>query len=242
MVRDLFRLSLLLGVSLISSQLPGDGLHSDVQRINRQDRFLMVERQLTLRGIRDERVLAAMRKIERHRFVPQELQSNAYDDRALSIGFGQTISQPYVVALMTELPALQGHERVLEVGTGSGYQAAILGELVKEVHTVEIVPELAKRSAELLKELGYGNVHVHAGDGYKGWPADAPYDAIIVTCAPDHVPQPLVDQLTEGGRLIIPLGSWPQPQMLMEYQKMKGEIIKKPVIPVSFVPMTGELK
>ncbi len=202
----------------------------------------MVEKQIELRGIKDKRVLAAMQKVERERFVPDDVRPHAYADRALPIGYGQTISQPYIVALMTELLELHGPEKVLEIGTGSGYQAAILGELAKEVYSVEIVPELADHAAKLLKELGYANVKTRLGDGYRGWPDKAPFDAIIVTCSPDDVPQPLVDQLKEGGRLVIPLGMQTKPQQLILMIKRDGKLERRPVIPVSFVPMTGELQ
>lgn len=198
----------------------------------------MVENQIELRGIKDPRVLEAMRKVERHLFVPEEVRRFAYNDHALPIGYGQTISQPYIVALMTELLELRGKERVLEVGAGSGYQAAILGELAGEVYTIEIVPELARRSQALLSGLGYKKVYVREGDGYLGWPEKAPFDAVIVTCAPDHVPEPLIDQLKEGGRLVIPVGVWPTNQTLHQMQKVNGKMVKRPVIPVAFVPMT----
>jgi protein-L-isoaspartate(D-aspartate) O-methyltransferase len=203
---------------------------------------MMVHQQMELRGIRDPRVLEAMRRVERHLFVPEDVRSFAYDDRALPIGFGQSISQPYVVALMSELLELKGKERVLEIGTGSGYQAAILGELAKDVYTIEIVPELSVRAARLLKELGYMNVHVREGDGHAGWPEKSPFDAIIVTCAPEHLPESLVEQLKEGGHLVIPLGAWPLQQTLLQFQKVKGVMVKRPVTSVSFVPMTGGLQ
>ncbi len=195
-----------------------------------------------LQNIKDERVLSAMRKVDREFFVPEDIKSYAYDDRALAIGYGQSISQPYIVALMTQLLELQGTEQVLEIGTGSGYQAAILGELAKEVYSIEIIPELAEAAKRRLEELGYKNVHTRLGDGYQGWPEKAPFDAIILTCSPDHVPPPLIDQLKEGGRLVIPVGVWPHEQMLHQLQKVNGELVRHPVIPVSFVPMTGELK
>ena len=198
----------------------------------------MVETQIKARGIRDSRVLSAMLKVERHFFVPGDLQSSAYDDRPLPIGEGQTISQPYIVAFMTEQLELKGSEKVLEVGTGSGYQAAILGELAKEVYTMEIVKPLALSSQKRLQELGYHNIFVKSGDGYLGWPEAAPFDAIIVTCAPDHVPGPLLDQLAEGGRMIIPIGSISQD--LRKIVKRSGKIESTDVLPVLFVPMTGE--
>lgn len=195
-----------------------------------------------LGSIKDERVLSAMQKVDRTPFVPDDMKEHAYDDRALPIGFEQSISQPFIVALMTQLLDLQGTERVLEVGTGSGYQTAILGELAKDVYSIEIIPELAGVASSRLMELGYKNVHLRIGDGYQGWPEEAPFDGIIVTCSPDHVPQPLVDQLKEGGRLVIPVGPGRKEQMLHQFQKVNGELIKHPVIPVSFVPMTGDLQ
>jgi len=199
----------------------------------------MIKKPFELREVKDPRVLAAMRKVERGRFIPEEARASAYEDRALPIGFGQTISQPYIVALMSELLELKGPERVLEIGTGSGYQAAILGELAKEVYTLEIVPELALRSERLLKELGYLHVRVRPGDGAAGWPEEAPFEAIIVTCAPDYVPQALFDQLKEGGRLVIPVGPGRREQVLHQFRKVQGAMIQRPVIPVSFVPLTG---
>jgi protein-L-isoaspartate(D-aspartate) O-methyltransferase len=198
----------------------------------------MVENQLRKRDLKDERVFRAMLKVERHRFVPEDQKSHAYEDRPLPIGEGQTISQPYIVAFMTEKLAPKPTDVVLEIGTGSGYQAAVLAELVKHVYTIEIVEPLAKRAKTTLAELGYKNVTVKAGDGYKGWKEHAPFDAVIVTCAPAHIPQPLVDQLKEGGRMIIPVGDYYQELVLLE--KKKGKIEKKDVLPVVFVPMTGE--
>ncbi len=198
----------------------------------------MVETQIKARGIRDPCVLSAMLKVERHLFVPGDLKSSAYDDRPLPIGEGQTISQPYIVAFMTEQLELKGTERVLEVGAGSGYQAAILAELAKEVYTIEIVKPLALSAEKRLRELGYRNVFVKTGDGYLGWPEAAPFDAVIVTCAPDHVPAPLIDQLAEGGRMIIPIGSISQD--LRKIVKRSGKVESVDVLPVLFVPMTGE--
>lgn len=201
-------------------------------------RETMVETQIKGRGVKNERVLSAMLKVERHRFIPKENESQAYADQPLPIGEGQTISQPYIVALMTELLDLKGEETVLEVGTGSGYQAAILAELAREVYTIEIVEPLASSSKALLFELGYRNIHVKAGDGYLGWPDVAPFDAIIVTCAPDHIPTPLLEQLKEGGRLVVPVGT--HSQELKRIVKRSGKIETTDVISVIFVPMTGE--
>ncbi len=204
------------------------------------DRIDMVKRQIEARGISDERVLEAMRKVPRHEFVPDGYRAYAYTDGPLPIGEGQTISQPYIVALMTESLKLKPDDKVLEIGTGSGYQAAVLAEIVKEVYTIEIIEKLARRAEETLKRLGYDNVKVKAGDGYLGWPEYAPFDAIIVTCAPDHVPQPLVDQLADGGRMVIPVGSEYGIQTLYLLEKHGDKLEKRSIIPVRFVPMTGE--
>ena len=200
-------------------------------------RTMMVEDQIASRGITDARVLAAMRTVPRHRFVPPEQAASAYDDRALPIGFDQTISQPYIVAYMTQaLRPAPGH-RVLEIGTGSGYQAAVLAEIVKEVHTIEIVPALADRSRALLRELGYRNVHVRTGDGYAGLPQEAPFDRIIVTAAPDHVPQPLLDQLAVGGRMIVPVGGESRQRLTVLTKSAEG-VVSEPTLDVLFVPLT----
>ncbi|HEX8490761.1 MAG TPA: protein-L-isoaspartate(D-aspartate) O-methyltransferase [Chthoniobacterales bacterium] len=199
----------------------------------------MVERQLRQRGIDDPRTLRAMTKVPREKFVPKEFINKAYDDRPLPIGYNQTISQPFIVGFMTQQLQPKATDRVLEIGTGSGYQAAVLGELVAEVYTIEIVRPLAQQAEALLRELGYKNVHVKAGDGYKGWPEHAPFDSIIVTAAPDHVPQPLVDQLKEGGRLIIPVGTNPA-QRLYTYEKRGGALKETAVMPVRFVPLTRD--
>jgi len=199
----------------------------------------MVERQLRARGIDDPRTLRAMGKVPREKFVPKELAGSAYDDRPLPIGFGQTISQPFIVGFMTQQLRPKATDRVLEIGTGSGYQAAVLSELVAEVYTIEIIRPLAQQAETLLRELGYKNVHVKAGDGYKGWREHAPFDAIIVTAAPDHVPQPLVEQLKEGGRMIIPVGkSYAQRLYLLE--KRDGQVKQTADIPVKFVPLTRD--
>ena len=199
----------------------------------------MVEEQLAGRGIKSHAVLEAMAAVPRHEFVPENVRKFSYADEPLEIGYGQTISQPYIVAFMTEQLDPQPADRVLEIGTGSGYQAAILSRLVSEVYTIEIVEPLAKRAAADLKRLGFKNVEVLAGDGYKGWPEHAPFDGIIVTCAPDHVPQPLVDQLRDGGRMIVPVGS-PGMQELFLLRKRGGKVERAAVLPVRFVPMTGK--
>ena len=197
-------------------------------------REAMVDRQIKARGIRDVRVLAAMRKVPRERFVPSDEASRAYADQPLPIGYGQTISQPYIVAYMSEALQVHDNAKVLEIGTGSGYQAAILGELAREVYTIEIVPELAERARATLEGLGYSNVHVRAGDGYLGWPEQAPFDAIMVTAAPDHVPQPLVDQLALGGRLVIPVGDFDQQIRILT--RTPAGVEETRTIPVRFVP------
>lgn len=197
----------------------------------------MVLKQIIERGITDGNVINAMLSVERHKFVPNEYERNAYEDYPLPIGEGQTISQPFVVALMTERLTLKEGDNVLEIGTGSGYQAAILSVIVEEVYTIEIVPSLAQSAGERLKDLGFDNVHVKCGDGFLGWPESAPFDAIIITCAPSEVPQPLIEQLAEGGRLIVPLGS--DFQVLTLYKKVEGELQKTEIIPVRFVPMKG---
>jgi protein-L-isoaspartate(D-aspartate) O-methyltransferase len=203
-------------------------------------RHRMFQDQLTGPGrdIKDERVLAAMRAVPRHEFVPAEVRAEAYADRPLPIGHGQTISQPFIVAFMTEQLRPQATDRVLEIGTGSGYQAAVLAGLVREVFTIEIVEPLARRAAADLHRLGYTNVHVKAGDGHQGWPEHAPFDAVIVTCAPDRVPSPLVQQLKDGGRMVIPVGPDGGVQELYVLEKLGGEVRRKAVLPVRFVPMT----
>jgi protein-L-isoaspartate(D-aspartate) O-methyltransferase len=197
----------------------------------------MVESQIKARGITDTRVIDAMLKVERHKFVPKSLEKLAYEDYPLPIGYEQTISQPYIVALMTERLNLQAGDRVFEVGTGSGYQAAILSLLADEVYTVEIIESLADSAAARLGRMGFHNVHVRYGDGFLGWPEIAPFNAIIITCAPPKVPEPLVAQLAEGGRLIVPLGE--DYQVLTLYTKIGGVLQKKEITPVLFVPMKG---
>jgi len=201
-----------------------------------QLRQKMVNEQIIARGVRAESVIKAMQKVERHLFVPEQYRNFAYSDRPLPIGEGQTISQPYIVALMTELLDLKKSDKVLEIGTGSGYQAAILAEICDSVYTIEIIPSLGKQAQVLLKELGYHNIHCKIGDGYLGWPEHAPYDGIIVTCAPSKIPQPLKEQLAEGGRMVIPVGAT-YTQELVLVTKTKGKLIQKSVIPVRFVPM-----
>ncbi len=203
-------------------------------------RTRMVEQQLSpsSRGITDPAVLKAMATVPRHEFVPAAMKWLAYEDRPLPIGYDQTISQPYMVAFMTEKLAPRKTDRVLEIGTGSGYQAAILSTLVREVYSIEIVKPLASRAESDLARLGYRNVRVRHGDGYQGWSEAAPFDAIIVTCAPDHVPQPLVDQLKEGGRMVIPVGELGD-QNLFLLRKRGSTLQREAILPVRFVPMTG---
>jgi protein-L-isoaspartate(D-aspartate) O-methyltransferase len=197
----------------------------------------MVKQQIMARGIEDPGVLEAMRKVPRHLFVPEKYRAFSYRDHPLPIGQGQTISQPYIVAFMTEALDLKPNEKVLEIGTGSGYQAAILAELVKEVYTIEIVEKLGKRAQRTLEMLGYKNIHVKIGDGYMGWPEKAPFDAVIVTCAPERIPEALVQQLNDGGRMIIPVGKAGAIQELVRAVKKKGKLKTKEVMRVRFVPM-----
>ena len=204
-------------------------------------RKLMIKNQLQSRGIRDDAVLEVMRSVERHNFVPENYRDRAYSDGPLPIGHGQTISQPYIVAFMTEQLQVSSQHKVLEIGTGSGYQAAILGELAKHVFTIEIIPELAEGAKNILNHLSYKNITVRAGDGYKGWPDKAPFERIMVTAAPTEVPQTLVDQLAPGGRMILPVGA----QFLVQYlwvieKDDQGTVTKEKILPVRFVPMVKE--
>lgn len=203
-------------------------------------RKAMVEQQIVARGIKNTKVIEAMLEVERHRFVPPGRECRAYEDSALAILYNQTISQPYIVAFMTETLQLQGDEKVLEIGTGSGYQAAILAEIVKEVYTVEIVEPLAQSAQRLLGELGYANIRIRCGDGYQGWPEFTPFDAIIVTCSPAHIPQPIKEQLKVGGKMIIPVGEqWDTQQLFYLEKTGPDKIVEKAVLEVRFVPMTG---
>lgn len=205
------------------------------------ERRRMVRNQIEGRSITNPRVLEALETVPRHEFVPSGQRSAAYADRPLPIGHGQTISQPYIVAYMTEELELRPGDRVLEIGTGSGYQAAVLAEIVDEVYTIEIIEALADRAKKTFDRLGYDNVHVRVGDGYHGWPEHAPYDAIIVTAAAGHLPPPLVEQLSDEGKIVIPIGPVYQVQTLMEVTKTaSGDVRTRQLLPVRFVPMTGE--
>jgi len=227
-------IALMVFLLLSATALPAD---EDVYSRARQR---MIEQDIRGRGIRDAAVLGAMSRIPRHLFVPGNVRSRAYGDHPLPIGEGQTISQPYVVALMTEALKLRPGERVLEIGTGSGYQAAVLAEIVKEVYTIEIRRFLADRAGQTLKNLGYKNVSVRYADGYQGWEEHAPFDAIIITASANHIPLPLIKQLKEGGRLILPLGRTVYYQVLTLATKKKGELDVVQMGDVAFVPMVGE--
>jgi protein-L-isoaspartate(D-aspartate) O-methyltransferase len=211
--------------------------------MNAQDyktlREKMVSRQIKARGVSDKRVLEAMLKVERHLFVPISYQKHAYDDGPLQIGEGQTISQPYIVAYMTEVLKLESHSKVLEIGTGSGYQAAILAEIAKDVYSIELIESLGKSAEKLLLKLGYKNIHIKIGDGYQGWKEHGPFDGIIVTCAPTHIPEPLKEQLAEGGIMIIPVGG-SSVQELIVLTKKNGIIKQRDDLGVRFVPMKNK--
>ena len=238
-------LSIVLAVSVnlvsdlaVDASLPSGNPFTEESADREQDRTQMVERQLLTRNIRDPQVIAAMRNVPREQFVPTDQQPHAYQDRPLPIGYQQTISQPYIVAYMTQVLQLTPTSRVLEIGTGSGYQAAILGEIAGSVFSIEIVAELSVRASNILTKLGYDNVQVRQGDGYAGWPDQAPFDATIVTAAPNHVPQALIDQLAIGGRMIVPVGD--ERQTLTEIFRTTDGVTKKATLPVLFVPMTGQ--
>jgi protein-L-isoaspartate(D-aspartate) O-methyltransferase len=225
----------ILGCNINNQQNPGDATAPPYYSERKQ----MVELQIMGRGVKDKQIIEAFLEVERHRFVPKRIANYAYEDRPLPIGEGQTISQPYIVAYMTQVLKLSKTDKVLEIGTGSGYQAAILGELSDHVFTIEINETLGARADKLLKDLGYNNVRVKIGDGYKGWKEHAPYDAIIVTCSPSHVPEPLKEQLKEGGRMIIPVGE-AYNQKLVYIQKIDNELKQQNEFPVLFVPMVDQ--
>jgi protein-L-isoaspartate(D-aspartate) O-methyltransferase len=235
----LFLVMGMLGSCALDSEQAG-GLPDEAvaARVEPSDRLAMVDTQIVPRGVKDSRVLDAMRTVPRHEFVPREQRQRAYEDRALPIGEGQTISQPYIVALMTELLDVQSGEVVLEVGTGSGYQAAVAAELTDRVYTVEILPTLERRAAGTLNRLGYARVQTKNADGYYGWPEHGPYDGIIVTAAPDHIPAPLVQQLKEGGRMVIPVGPPGSYQTLWRLTKQQGKVVSENITDVAFVPLT----
>ena len=243
----LLSLSIYLCLSLFSCQNPVD-IENKVDAQTRKEKSVwvefkierrqMVDEQIRARDIRDSSVLKALEKVPRHKFVPEPYTKLAYEDRPLPIGQNQTISQPYIVAYMTEAADISKDEKVLEIGTGSGYQAAILGEIAKEVYTIEIIPELAERSKQILNDLGYKNIFVKAGNGYLGMPEHAPFDAIIVTAAPDEIPKALVEQLAVNGKMVIPVGDAYQEMVIIK--KTKKGVTEKRTIPVRFVPMTGK--
>jgi len=243
MLTDTGFLFLSLGVCHAQEKKSVQAVHPAFNE-RREERERMVHegiRNYPFQPVRDKEVLEAMRRVPRHAFVPEEYQSAAYRNAPLPIGNNQTISQPYIVAHMTELLEIEPTHRVLEIGTGSGYQAAVLAELCREVYSIEIIPVLGMKATELLEVLGYANVHVRIGDGYEGWPEKAPFDRIIVTAAPDEIPEPLVAQLVNGGRIIIPVGEPHRTQYLVLVTKdEKGRISEKTQYPVRFVPMTGK--
>jgi len=225
---------------LLSTSCRGDAGGASGRDLYAKARDRMVDRQLAGRDITDQRILKAMRKVPRHRFVPERLQDQAYEDHPLPIGHDQTISQPYIVAYMSQVLDLQPDDRVLEIGTGSGYQAAVLGELAGDVHTIEIVEPLAAQAGEVLRSLGYENVHVHFGDGYMGWPDGAPYDKIMLTAAPAEVPKPLLEQMAVDGLLVAPVGERFQELVLIRRHDQGWE--RKSLLGVRFVPMTGQAR
>ena len=232
----MFLFTFLLVLSCIQQGEKMDDLEQKYTELRRT----MIKNDIERRGVKDQNVLKAMMKVRRHEFVPKPLRKYAYSDEPLSIGEDQTISQPYIVAYMTEHLNLRKEDKVLEIGTGSGYQAAVLAEIVDTVYTIEIIDVLAKRARKKLEDLGYKNIFVRSGDGYAGWPEKQPFDVIIVTAAPERIPQPLVDQLKVGGRMILPVGDVTQELVLIE--KTEEGYTKHPLLPVRFVPMTGEIE
>jgi protein-L-isoaspartate(D-aspartate) O-methyltransferase len=232
-------LLLVMATALCRAEDPPTGKAQDKDDPTAPARRRMVQRHLAERGIKDPRVLEAFRTVPRHKFLPKETRRQAYDDESIPIGQGQTITPPYDVAFMTEVLQPKPTDKVYEVGTGSGYQAAILSRLVKDVYSVEIHEPLSRHATEVLKEVGYTNVHTRHGDGYAGWPEAAPFDAIIVTCAPQSIPPPLVEQLKEGGRMVIPLGDRFN-QVVHLIEKRDGKLHDRELRPTLFVPMTGK--
>lgn len=222
-------------VSIIWLLLIAISWQQDVYKTKREK---MVKQQIEKRGVKDSAVLQSLLTVKRHEFVPATQIDNAYDDRPLPIGYGQTISQPYIVAYMTEVLKLQPHFKVLEIGTGSGYQAAILSKIVKEVYTVEIIPELGNTATDRLKKAGFANVQAKIADGYNGWHEHAPFDAIMVTAAAEYIPPPLIKQLKEGGKMVIPVGSPFMTQMLLLVEKNGDKTKTRSLLPVAFVPLT----
>lgn len=238
LTRPIFALAIFSAFGLLALPLvmPADAQPDEFGDLRQR----MVETQIASRDVSQPEVLAAMRTVPRHRFVPSDSVARAYDDRPLPIGSGQTISQPYIVAKMTELLELDADDRVLEIGTGSGYHAAVMSRVAGSVYTIEIVEELGERAKRILDELGYDNVQVRIGDGYKGWPEEAPFDAIILTAAPPRIPEPLVEQLALGGKMVVPVGSYLQDLQVLT--KTEDGLEKRTVAPVRFVPMTGEIQ
>jgi protein-L-isoaspartate(D-aspartate) O-methyltransferase len=239
----IFASAILAIIILVTSVL--SGCSNEKREVNEKanfeiQRMKMVEEQIETRGIKNRSVLEAMKIVPRHEFVPDEYIDQAYDDHPLPIGEGQTISQPYIVALMTELAMIGPESKVLEIGTGSGYQAAILAQIVKKVYSVEIIKSLGEQAGKRLKELGYKNIEVKIADGYFGWEENAPYDAIIITAAPDHIPQPLINQLKDDGVVVIPVGPPGAYQTLWQIIKNGDQLISNNMGGVSFVPLTGE--
>lgn len=232
------RRTLAIAVWLLAAGCRGGTESADVDG-DRRERMIQLD--IEGRGVRDPAVLRAMREVPRHEFVPAELRNHAYEDHPLPIGLDQTISQPYLVAAMTELLKLDADDVVLEVGSGSGYQAAVLARIVPRVYTIEILPELGQSADERLQRLGYTNVVVKVGDGYAGWPEHAPFDGIIVTCGAEEVPPPLLEQLKPGGRMVIPVGPSSNAQSLKLIEKRAdGSVVAEDIMPVRFVPLTGE--
>ena len=232
------KIRVLLSVVVIVITFAGPSLFAKDKDIYKEKRDEMVRKQIVDRGVRDKAVIGAMKSVERHLFVPEDLQNYAYDDGPLPIGEGQTISQPYIVAFMTETAKIKPTDSVLEIGTGSGYQAAVLAGLAKSVYSIEILEDLAESARQRLEKLGYKNVFVKHGDGYRGWPEKAPFDAIVVTAAPTDVPEALLEQLKVGGRMVLPVGR--HFQELLSITKTKDGIEKERLLPVRFVPMVHE--